>query len=378
MRLVIFLLALFPALNANSKPISAKLSQVKKEIMETRLQISQYEVLENSPRRDAATLKHQNIRYRRKIKRLKRLALLARDKERKLSLQLASLEQDSAFWSASLKDNFRAYLSMVKNDGVSEMTSSLWKEEFLRFSIFNQAAMMKGLGGSAQQTAADKEKTHLINSHLIAQSRRALVQSEQNLSAYQEKRSLIKNADRKKIEAQKKEKRLEESALALTKLLRRLSRASQHRKKNHQAPMTVSIRPHSLPWPTPGVLSSAFGRQKNADLGTWVIHQGIVIETPMKVPVESVAAGRVIFSGHFRSYGRIVILDHGKSFFSIYGHMGTILKKSGERVAQGQIIGTNAPNLRRAGHSLYFELRQGTAALNPTQWLSRQKKSRGN
>jgi len=379
MRLVIFFLALFPALNANAKLISAKLSRVKKEILETRLQISHYESLEDSLRRDAASLKHQNIRSHREMSRLKRLALAARDRDRKLSSQLAALEQNSTLWSSSLKGNFRAYWSMLKADGISETTDSLWKEEFLRFCIFNQTSMMRALGGSALKTAADKERTHIMSSHLIAESRQARVQSEQSLNAYEEKRSLLKTANRNKLKAQKRESRLEESAQALTKLLRRLSRASQRRKKTRlpQAPATVSIRPHSLPWPTQGVVSSSFGRQKNLELGTWVIHQGIIIATPSKVPVESVAAGRVIFSGPFRSYGHIVILDHGKKFFSIYGNLGAILKKAGETVSQGEILGLNAPNSTQPGNSLYFELRQGTQALNPIQWLNLQRKPQG-
>lgn len=367
MRLVIPLLALLSAWNVQAKPVSARLNQVKKEILETRLQISRYENMEESLQKDSAALKDKKDRSLRQIHRLKTLLVSVRDKEKKLSARLTSLEEDSAFFSSTLKGDLRAYLTLLRSRDMRGGTRSLWEEELIRFSILDKAAMIRALSGSAQKTARAERETRVLSSGLIAQSRQALIQNKESLNAYEEKRALIEDLDRKKLETQEKEKRLEESARALSKLLKKLSRPSPRRKIIHQVPHFVT--PHRLPWPVDGTLLSAFGRQKNRELNVWVIHQGIVIKTSAQAPVKSVAAGRVIFSGPFRSYGRIIIVDHGRNFFSIYGRLGRVLKKTGDSVAAGETIASTLPDSAKKTSSLYFELRQGTLALNPARWL---------
>ena len=41
-------------------------------------------------------------------------------------------------------------------------------------------------------------------------------------------------------------------------------------------------------------------------------------------PVQAVDGGKVIFAGPFRSYGQVLIVDHGSNFFSIYGELGEL------------------------------------------------------
>lgn len=369
MRLVAIFAAIIPTMPVFSKPLSSKLNQVKKEIQETRLQITRYENLETSLGRDASELRNKNLHFLQQMQRLKQQALLSRNKEKELSLQLASLEEDSTLWSASLKEDLRTYLASLETNDTSEKTGGLWKEELIRFSILREASMLRALRESGRKAIRAERESRNINTQLIAQSHLVFHQSEQSLNAYEEKRALLQDAERKKIVAQEKEKRLEESAQALTKLLRIISHRTTSKKRTRQT-TRILLHPHSLLWPAQGVVSSLFGRQKNPELGTWVIHQGIVIKTAPGAPVESVAAGKVIFSGPFRSYGKIIILDHGKNFFSIYGYLGTIFKKPGENVSRGETVALSAPKSIRGGN-LYFELRQGTVALNPLQWLSR-------
>ena len=81
-------------------------------------------------------------------------------------------------------------------------------------------------------------------------------------------------------------------------------------------------------------------------------------------PVKAVAAGKVIFAGPFRSYGRVIIVDHGAGFFSVYGGLGEMEKDKGDAARKGE-------TLARAGGRLYLELRRGADALDPLAWLEK-------
>ncbi len=368
MRLVIISwLFLSPA--AQAKPLSRKLSEIKREILETRRAIRHYQRTESRLKKDAKFLKRQHLTNQKTLERLKKLEASVKNKEQDMALQLKSLQEDSNFWSEELKKNIRDYFSDIETGGGYQGIDFLQQEQFLRFSLINDSAMLKALSGSAQKTAQDKQKTDVLKEGIIAQSQKAIAQSQKLSASFSREQSLIQSVAVKKAAALKREKKLEESEKALTLLLKKFNLRKKMRPiRKIYRPHPV-IGPHSLPWPARGKVISFFGKKKNPDLGTWVIHQGILLETPPRSPVYNVALGRVIFAGPFRSYGQIVIIDCGREFFAIYGHLGSILARTGETVERGETIGTTSSGPQSG--NLYFELRQGTTALNPLGWLKK-------
>jgi septal ring factor EnvC (AmiA/AmiB activator) len=129
---------------------------------------------------------------------------------------------------------------------------------------------------------------------------------------------------------------------------------------------------HSLPWPAEGRVLTGFGREKDKDLGTWIVRQGLTLATAPSAPVTPVAPGRVIFAGPFRSYGQVIIVDHGGGFFSVYGGLGRILKGKGSDAPAGEPIATAGAAKDGSGGRVYLEIRRGTQALDPAAWLERQ------
>lgn len=82
--------------------------------------------------------------------------------------------------------------------------------------------------------------------------------------------------------------------------------------------------------------------------------------------VRTVAAGRVAFSGRSGSYGRLVIIDHEQSFFTVYGGLGASHVRVGDWVGTGAIVGRVAAEVEPA---LFFEVRRGTRSLDARSWL---------
>lgn len=126
----------------------------------------------------------------------------------------------------------------------------------------------------------------------------------------------------------------------------------------------------TLPWPADGRVIASFGRRPSSRFGTAVPAPGIEIGAPVGSPVRAIHDGRVAFAGEFPGLGRIVMLDHGRGSFSLYGYLDALDVPRGATVERGARIGQSgrAP----AGHAaVYFELRVDARPVNPLEWLHR-------
>jgi septal ring factor EnvC (AmiA/AmiB activator) len=145
-------------------------------------------------------------------------------------------------------------------------------------------------------------------------------------------------------------------------LIEKLGKPGKFRKTGPVARLERPV--HSLPWPVEGKVLRPFGRERDEQLGTWTVRQGVVFSAAAGAPVGAIAPGSVIFAGPFRSYGKVVIVDHGGGFFSVYGELGEILKDKGDSVRASE-------KLASAGEQVYLEIRRGTDALDPADWLEK-------
>ncbi|RIK91552.1 MAG: hypothetical protein DCC71_25080, partial [Proteobacteria bacterium] len=119
-----------------------------------------------------------------------------------------------------------------------------------------------------------------------------------------------------------------------------------------------------------------FGREIDAEFHTQVFHKGVDFGAPLGAPVRAVAAGTVRFAGWFRGYGRMVILDHGDRFYSVSGHLDALRVENGASVAAGEVIGTVGDTGSLSGPRLYFEIREGSQAVDPLRWLAPRARAR--
>jgi septal ring factor EnvC (AmiA/AmiB activator) len=124
-----------------------------------------------------------------------------------------------------------------------------------------------------------------------------------------------------------------------------------------------------LPWPTDGRVVTAFGAQTHPRFGTRTFRSGVDIEASEGTEVLAVHAGQVIYTGWFKGYGNLIILDHDHDYYTLYAHIADIQVKEGDDVRQGQRIGTVGDTGSLAGPRLYFEVRYQGKPQDPEQWL---------
>ena len=117
-------------------------------------------------------------------------------------------------------------------------------------------------------------------------------------------------------------------------------------------------------WPVmAGTLTSPFGMRHG------VMHDGIDIAAPEGTPVRAADDGSVIYSGHLRGYGNVVIVQHSGGYVTVYGHNERNLVREGERVSRGQEIAELGATGRASGPNLHFEIRHDNQAENPLAFL---------
>jgi septal ring factor EnvC (AmiA/AmiB activator) len=124
-----------------------------------------------------------------------------------------------------------------------------------------------------------------------------------------------------------------------------------------------------LPWPTEGRIVTGFGAQVHPRFGTRTFRNGVDIEAAVGRDVLAVHGGHVIYTGWFKGYGNLIIVDHGNEYYTLYAHIADIEAKEGEDVRQGQRIGTVGDTGSLAGPRLYFEVRYQGKPQDPEQWL---------
>ncbi len=135
-------------------------------------------------------------------------------------------------------------------------------------------------------------------------------------------------------------------------------------------PVDLPLKPFQgeLAWPVRGSLLSRFGRAARED-GAAVQRNGIEIGTPIGTPVHAVHGGTVAYAAPFTGFGVLVILDHGKDTFTVYGHLAGTALRPGAALARGQAVGASGASPTGVP-AAYFEVRIDGRPVNPLQWLT--------
>lgn len=345
---------------AELKELNQTLEQKKKELEVIREK-------EAALHKDLSELNAQEDRSQRRVQEIESRREETRRKTDLLSGRLDAIHTTHGGERAVLAAEIVDYARHLRKRFGYYGTDETWEESLRRAALLEKTSYLAKLRLIGTRTAAEHEQARREDEDLRRRARAAHVALRSHRSRLQVTETEYRRAKRAVSFTRREIRELEESARALANLLRNAERVSVRR--GRKTAKTPSIAKHSLPWPVEGEVLSTFGKERASDLDTWIIRNGIEIAAGPGISVSPVARGTVIFAGPFRSYGNTVILDHGGGFYSIYGKLGHILRQKGESVRFGQELARVAGD--EGGGRVYFELRQGDAALNPAVWLQK-------
>jgi murein DD-endopeptidase MepM/ murein hydrolase activator NlpD len=221
----------------------------------------------------------------------------------------------------------------------------------------------------------------------LQQQHEYISQKKQEISKYQDELERQKRVyDRLKAEAQTQHGRLLSKAntqrRALSNIqndrqqleqaldeLEELSRSMEAEIRNEQNKNRTALGTGTYIWPVRGRISSQFGYRFHPVLKKNKYHSGIDIASPRGTPILAADSGIVIFSGYNGGYGKMLTIDHGIGYSTVYGHASALLVGYGQKVTKGQKIALVGSTGLSTGPHLHFEVRKNGVPQNPLSYL---------
>ncbi len=343
--------------------LNADANQLKAEVSNTRAQISRFvsgNYKNSQPNAVALFLKNADagqktrfLRYTRYINNANDQVMRDLEKQQK---ELAAQEQKI--------NNELAYLKKLQ----ANIQASLRQQ-----GVTNTTEQAESRRQNAQMA---KEAQKKINHR----------ENEQRLN------NLLKDLEKRKAEQRKAEaearKKAAEARLAAAEKARKEQAAAQQKAEAERAAMSTltdedmklqapntqgltvsnansfSRMQGRLKKPVNGTLAGLFGQ----DRGDGEVWKGVFYNT-VPAPVSSIASGTVTFAGELEGYGKVVVLNHGDGYVSIYSGLNEIDIAPNYAVNAGSKIGTSG-TLPSGETGLYLEVRYNGQVMNPLSWIN--------
>ena len=130
-----------------------------------------------------------------------------------------------------------------------------------------------------------------------------------------------------------------------------------------------NITPDTIILPSSAPITSGWGRRWHPILRKMRMHYGTDFDGERGSPVWAAHQGVVETATYMKDFGRVVVLNHGNGFSTLYAHLNKIRVKYGETVRQGQRIGDLGSSGLSTGPHLHFEIRVDHVLRNPRKYL---------
>lgn len=195
-----------------------------------------------------------------------------------------------------------------------------------------------------------------------------------------EKENILAGVVKKRTFYEQEIVNLRDSEAMLSELIKLLekktSETAKQKEEERLSRLKMSKKRGLVSWPIDGdplelrnSITTTFGKQKHPELDTWIINNGIRIKSTLGQNIVAVDKGKVVFAGDFKSYGKMVVIDHSGGFYTVYGNLDKITVKEEQNILKDEIIGVVGISVYSQDASLYFEFRKDGIPQDPLVWL---------
>jgi len=145
---------------------------------------------------------------------------------------------------------------------------------------------------------------------------------------------------------------------------------------SHSLPAAPPARAaSSFLWPLKGEVVAEFGPLP----GKGQHNDGINIVAARGTAVRAAENGVVAYVGNeLKGFGNLLLIKHADNWMTAYAHNERLMVKRGEQVRRGQAIATVGASGSVTSPQLHFEIRRGTEAVNPADYLQDRVAAAGN
>ena len=247
----------------------------------------------------------------------------------------------------------------------SENISDLLQRiKYLELIATHDAKLLTDFNNYLVTLKDEKQALLAVKAKLVGLKKMALVKQGEFQKVRKDKKHFLKKIKKKKQLGIQTRKELLRASNNLNDLIKKLLT-----KLVSGAGLDISDKKGRLSMPLKGKVLNKFGRQKDRQLGSFIVHNGINIKAKTGMSVHSIFDGKVLYTGELEGYGNLVIIGHGKDYHSLYGHLDSIAVKKNQVVKIGETIGLRGDTGSLVGETLYFEMRKNGKPIEPVRWF---------
>lgn len=389
------LLILFPSAASaeNAKDVQIQLASVRSRIEKEEQRLhevsEQRELLEKSKTQSETQLNQVNT----KVASLGTVLTRVRSEEQKISGQIelskTAIKEGQQFYEQRLAALYKTSRHISALDYLFGADGSL--DAMQRYSAVQRVAVqderLLSHYTSTVKTLSDKQKKLREFNEREQQHEGELRQAAAELEKVRfEQAQLLQKLREQQGQKEKAVHELHLNAERLEKFIQQLTGSEEpaptenktvEAKTTPIAP-TPTIIPYSgegltalkgaLNLPVSGKLVQGFGKRKHTEFSDFVFSKGMEFNASSGSSVHAVAPGEVVYRDELPGYGKVVILDHGARYYTLYGRLSEALVQMGDKVKAGDSLAVLGAADKR-GRNFYFELRLRGQAVDPAGYF---------
>lgn len=266
---------------------------------------------------------------------------------------------------------YRGGSPFVILNGDVPLGAFLQRKRYLETTVSFDRELVQRLSNEAEHQESLKQELARERDEVDDQ-RKALAEIQNSVRKEAEKKKELLASLRKEKESRARAlKELEQAGVRLQKMMEELSKKSGSQMQEVPSGARLDAMKGKLEWPVKGEVKSGFGKTRHPEFSAEVFRKGVDIEAPLGDEIRAVEKGRVVFADRFSGYGKMLIIDHGERYYTIYAHLSDILKKNGDAVKRGETVGLVGDSDSLSGAKLYFEMRKDGKSIDPLPWFRR-------
>lgn len=354
-----------PAGQPQKAQLQGKLSSVKTQISDVRSKLRQTKQRERKISVKLEHTEHKLHETRTHLGTTRNRLAAARLQRDRQEARLAEITRRLHYRRSLLSRRVRASYEMGNTSYVSALATSrnvndlLSRGYVIRRIAMSDAQLVQSI--RQDQEAADAERRRLEATVAeIGRLERALQGQAQTLKVQtNEQQALLKQVKTQREAYEQALNELEAMSRHIAAALRAMEQTAAGRRRSAVAFKGGFLRPVS------GPVTSAYGMRFHPILRYSKLHTGVDFGASYGAPIRAAASGVVVHVGYMRAYGNTVIIDHGGSVSTLYGHCSSLLVRHGQEVKQGDTIARVGSTGFSTGPHLHFEVRRHGDPVRP-------------
>ena len=359
---IVLFLALSTAAAAFSQTYDENLKLIQSQVLEKQRELSssskELDQLQYQLRQSARNLNEAKRNFEKSVEKLSAL----KSKLSVLNKQAEDLSEQHAGHLSLLASGLRSIQHDARSRRFSYLLSADDWSNFERRAVY-YAYFSRERENKLSRLSEQLSRLSDIRIALAKQNRSVELEREQQRAILREieherhkKQQTINALDKKIAQGHIAITSLKRDAEELRRLIERLGTLSA-------LPQQFKTLKGRLPWPLNGLISARTDNEKLP---------GLFLEAAANTGVKSIHDGHVVFSDWFRSYGMLLIVDHGDGYMSLYANNEALYKEVGDTVQTGERIAEVGNGGVSGDTGLYFEIRRFNEQLDPKLWCHKQ------